>query len=76
MTLEDLQRIDRECVWWTYAKGTNWRYLGEKGLERARLVLVEGKKISDVARAQGISRQRIYQAINRAKFGAAKLNIS
>lgn len=75
MTYEDLKRIDVECVWWTHSKGTDWRYLGEKDLERARLVLVENMKQADVARAQGVSAETISHAVRRARRGAQKLGI-
>lgn len=76
MTYDDLLRIDRECAWYTYRQGTDWRYMGEKGLQRAKLVLVDGMRQCDVAKAEGVSPQTISAAVRRARRGAAKLGLT
>lgn len=76
MTLDDLIRIDKECAWYTHSKGTDWRYLGAKNLERARRVLVDGESQADVARAEGVSPETVSKAVRRARRGALKLGVA
>ena len=51
------------------------RYLSEKDTERARLVLVDGLKQVDVAKAEGVTRETISKAVRRARRGAQRLGI-
>lgn len=39
--------------------------MSEANRERARRVLVDGERVIEVADAEGVSRQRIYQLVER-----------
>jgi len=69
MKYEDLKRIDVECAY------TGRGFLGAKRMERAKLVLVDGMKQADVARALGVSRETVSSAVRRTRRGAQKLGI-
>jgi predicted DNA-binding protein (UPF0251 family) len=49
--------------------------LTEKEIQRAKIVLIDGIKQSDVARDQGVSRQTVNKAVRRAIWIAIDLGV-
>ena len=67
MTYEDILRID------SYRKG--FRALGDCGIRRVKMVLIDGMKQVDVAKLDGVSPEAVSCKIRKAKYVAKKLGI-